>query len=108
MYDISHTKKYRLTPIKTDNENYFYGLFFKKHLLDFNKDKLYFTVFFNDVIKYNKVLEFTYANIYESAGLRFDYLFNNIANYLKNHVHGDDIIITLGAGTITNLSKYLL
>ena len=34
--------------------------------------------------------------------------FNNIANYLKNHVHGDDIIITLGAGTITNLSKYLI
>lgn len=86
LYDISNTKKYRLTPIKTDNENYFYGLFFKKHLLDFNKDKLYFTVFFNDVIKYNKVLEFTYANIYESAGLRFDYLFNNIANYFDNFV----------------------
>ena len=34
--------------------------------------------------------------------------FNNISNYLKNHVHGDDIIITLGAGTITNLSKYLI
>ena len=34
--------------------------------------------------------------------------FNNIANYLKNHIHGDDIIITLGAGTITNLSKYLI
>lgn len=34
--------------------------------------------------------------------------FNNITNYLKNHVHKDDIIITLGAGTITNLSKYLL
>ena len=33
--------------------------------------------------------------------------FNNIANYLKNHVHGDDILITLGAGTITNLFKYL-
>ena len=34
--------------------------------------------------------------------------FNNIANYLKNHIHGDDIIITLGAGTITTLSKYLI
>ena len=34
--------------------------------------------------------------------------FNNISNYLKNHVHGDDIIISLGAGTITNLSKYLI
>ena len=34
--------------------------------------------------------------------------FNNIASYLKNHVHGDDIIISLGAGTITNLSKYLI
>lgn len=34
--------------------------------------------------------------------------FGNIADYLKNHVHGDDIILTLGAGTITNLSKYLI
>ena len=31
-----------------------------------------------------------------------------ISNYLKNHVHGDDIIVSLGAGTITNLSKYLI
>ena len=34
--------------------------------------------------------------------------FNNITNYLRNHVNKDDIIVTLGAGTITNLSKYLL
>lgn len=34
--------------------------------------------------------------------------FNNIANYLKSHVTQDDIVITLGAGTITNLSKYLV
>ena len=34
--------------------------------------------------------------------------FNNIANYLKSHVTLDDIVITLGAGTITNLSKYLV
>lgn len=86
LFDISNKYKYKITPIQTDNENYFYGLFFKKHLLDFNKDKLYFTVFFNDVIKYNKVLEFTYANIYKSAGLRFDYLFNDIANYFDNFV----------------------
>ena len=34
--------------------------------------------------------------------------FNNIANYLKSHVKQDDIVVTLGAGTITNLSKYLI
>lgn len=34
--------------------------------------------------------------------------FNNIANYLKNHITQNDIIITLGAGTITNLSKHLI
>lgn len=34
--------------------------------------------------------------------------FNNIANYLKNHVNKDDIVISLGAGTITNLAKYLV
>lgn len=34
--------------------------------------------------------------------------FNNISNYLKSHVTLDDIVITLGAGTITNLSKYLI
>ena len=34
--------------------------------------------------------------------------FNNITNYLKNHVVQNDLIITLGAGTITNLSKDLI
>ena len=34
--------------------------------------------------------------------------FNNIASYLKNHVEKDDIVVSLGAGTITNLSKYLI
>lgn len=34
--------------------------------------------------------------------------FNNIAKYLKDHVKENDIVITLGAGTITNLSKYLV
>lgn len=34
--------------------------------------------------------------------------FNNIANYLKAHVNENDIVISLGAGTITNLSNYLL
>ena len=34
--------------------------------------------------------------------------FKNISNYLKSNVGQDDIIITLGAGTITNLSKYLI
>lgn len=34
--------------------------------------------------------------------------FHNIANYLKGHVEQDDIVITLGAGTITNLSEYLI
>lgn len=34
--------------------------------------------------------------------------FNNIANYLKSHVKQNDIVVTLGAGTITNLSKYLI
>ncbi len=50
------------------------------------------------------------VNKINSLGKRAIYIsdFNNIANYLKNHVHGDDIIITLGAGTITNLSKYLV
>lgn len=49
----------------------------------------------------NKINEFGKKAIYISD-------FHNIANYLKNHVHGDDIIVTLGAGTITNLSKYLV
>ena len=86
LFDISNKKKYKITPMQTDNENYFYGLFLKKHLLDFNKDRLYFTVFFDNVIKYNEVLEFTYANIYKSAGLRFDYLFNDIANYFEIYI----------------------
>ena len=49
----------------------------------------------------NKINEYGKKAIYISD-------FNNIASYLKNHVHGDDIILTLGAGTITNLSKYLI
>ena len=50
------------------------------------------------------------VNKIESLGKKAMYIsdFNNITNYLKNHVKSDDIIITLGAGTITDLSKYLL
>ena len=50
------------------------------------------------------------VNKIQSLGKNAMYIsdFNNITNYLKNHVNKDDIIITLGAGTITNLSKYLL
>ena len=33
---------------------------------------------------------------------------DNISNYLKNHVHGDDIIITLGAGTVTEIKDLLV
>ena len=45
-----------------------------------------------------------------SLGKKAMYLsdFNNIATYLKNNVKEDDIIITLGAGTITNLGDLLL
>ena len=45
-----------------------------------------------------------------SLGKKAIYLsdFNNIATYLKEHVKTNDIVITLGAGTITNLSKYLV
>ncbi len=34
--------------------------------------------------------------------------FDNIAEYLKNNVNKDDIVLTIGAGTITNLSSKLL
>ena len=50
------------------------------------------------------------VNKIQSLGKKALYIsdFNNIATYLKSHVSQDDIIITLGAGTITNLSKYLV
>lgn len=50
------------------------------------------------------------SNKINSLGKKALYLsdFNNIAHYLKGHVHKDDIVITLGAGTITNLSEKLL
>lgn len=34
--------------------------------------------------------------------------FNEVVNYVKNNVKSDDIIITLGAGTVTNLGPMLL
>ena len=34
--------------------------------------------------------------------------FEDIANYLKEHVQGDDIILTVGAGNITNLGKMIV
>ena len=50
------------------------------------------------------------VNKIQALGKKAIYIsdFNNITNYLKNHVLEDDIVITLGAGTITNLSKYLI
>ena len=50
------------------------------------------------------------VNKIQSLGKKAMYLsdFHNIATFLKDHVSKDDIVITLGAGTITNLSKYLL
>lgn len=50
------------------------------------------------------------VNKINSLGKKAIYIsdFNNIANYLKNHITQNDIIITLGAGTITNLSKHLI
>ena len=50
------------------------------------------------------------VNKINSLGKKAIYIsdFNNISNYLKNHITQNDIIITLGAGTITNLSKYLI
>ena len=50
------------------------------------------------------------VNKIDSFGKKATYIsdFNNIANYLRNHVQKDDIVVTLGAGTITNLSKYLV
>ena len=49
-------------------------------------------------------------NKIENLGKKATYIsdFNNIANFLKNHVQNNDIVVTLGAGTITNLSKSLL
>lgn len=123
LFNISNKNKYKITQIQTDNENYFYNLFFKKHLLDFNKDKLYFTIFFSDAIKYNKALEFTYANIYKTAGLQFDYSFNNIAYYFNDFVDklplnvflsfskdfdGIKNNITLGFNTFYSVNEVLL
>ena len=34
--------------------------------------------------------------------------FNDIVSYLKENCQKDDIVLTLGAGTITNLGKMLL
>ena len=50
------------------------------------------------------------VNKISSFGKKATYIsdFNNIANFLKNHVQKNDIVVTLGAGTITNLSKYLV
>ena len=50
------------------------------------------------------------VNKINSLGKKAIYIsdFNNISNYLKNHITQNDIIITLGAGTITNLSKHLI
>ncbi len=50
------------------------------------------------------------VNQIQSLGKKALYIsdFNNIATYLKNHVSNNDIVISLGAGTITNLSKYLI
>ena len=50
------------------------------------------------------------VNKIQTLGKKAIYIsdFKNIANYLKNNVSQNDIIVTLGAGTITNLSTYLI
>ena len=50
------------------------------------------------------------VNRITSLGKKATYIsdFNNIANFLKKHVQKNDIVVTLGAGTITNLAQNLL
>lgn len=50
------------------------------------------------------------VNKIRSLGRKAIYIsdFNDIVNYLKQNVEKDDIILTLGAGTITNLGPMLL
>lgn len=45
-----------------------------------------------------------------SSGKKAMYIsdFNNISSFLKTHVKEKDIVISLGAGTITNLANYLI
>ena len=50
------------------------------------------------------------VNKIQSSGKKAIYIsdFSNISSFLKTHVKENDIVISLGAGTITNLANYLI
>lgn len=82
-FNFLNGRNNRIQGLESNNKNYFYKLYLSGLLYNINNKNhnLYYTLFYNDNIKYNDLLKFTYINeIYNSIGIKINYLNNKITN----------------------------
>lgn len=101
LFDIVDNKlPVKPTGLKTDNDNYFYQLNISNKLYEKNTHKIFFTISWYDSMKYDKSLQYTYADIYNYLRFKLDYVrtfnnqdynffiqFSNTFNGIKNNIN---------------------
>ncbi|MBR2141442.1 MAG: hypothetical protein IJ853_03735 [Rickettsiales bacterium] len=96
--------KMHLNSIQTDNDNYFYNIYITKYF-NMKDNMLALTLLYRNVIEYNELLKFTYADVYKSIMFGFNYFKNdipvpiNVFTYFSKNINGIKDNLLMGIGT---------